>query len=668
VNKPVPTTNRASTGWICLLLVGLTFLVFGPVSGHEFNHYDDPSYVTANKVIQAGLTPEGLAWAFGRLHGPDTYWHPLTWVSHMVDCQIFGLNAGVHHVINVAFHSLNGALLFLLLFRMTGSTWRSAMVASLFAVHPLQVETVAWVAERKNVLSGTFWWLSLLTYVGYAQRGGSGRYLLSVLLFALGLMSKPSLVTLPAVLLLLDYWPLGRLTLSGAKPGGSSAQFRVAPIRQILLEKLPFLALSAVSSVITVLAHQGLAATQAPLGVPLALRLQNAVVSYGRYLGKFFWPTDLAVLYPYPDAWSLAAVGWSAAVLVGFTVAVLRNVRRHPGPAVGWFWFLGVLVPTIGLVEAGIQAMADRFMYLPIVGLLIATVWGMADWLLGWKRRRPVLAVLGAGALAGCVAVTSVQLTHWRDSLALFRHATRVTQNNFALHYNLGVLLLAAGREEAAVQEVQSALTIRPQLAEGHQFLGSLAARHQRFDEAIQHYRRANELSPNWPQPLAAQAQAEAQMGRSAAAVATYQRLLKLAPEDHVARIRLGSLLLQQQPAEAVAVWRDALRLQPDNPELLNNLAWVLATSPVAGVRNGAEAVRHAERACALTQHRQAMLVGTLAAAYAEAGEFNQAVAAAEKAQSLARVAGDEKLAARNGELRELYRAGRAYREEPARP
>jgi tetratricopeptide (TPR) repeat protein len=668
------TRTRSLPRWICLLLAGLTFAVYAPVSQHEFIHYDDPAYVTANPQIQSGLTRDGLAWAFGRLHGRDTYWHPLTWVSHMVDCQLFGLNAGAHHLVNVVFHALNAVLLFLVLLRMTGATWRSVVVAALFIVHPLQVDTVAWVAERKNVLSGCFWWLTLLAYARYAERGGTGRYLLALGLFGLGLMAKPTLVTLPCVLLLLDFWPLRRFQFRTGTPGAvrnsaaPSPTFLPLPMSRLILEKVPFLGLSLISSAITVWAHQGLAVTQAPLGLALSLRLENAVVSYARYLGKLLWPSDLAVLYPHPVTWVPSAVGTSAILLLGISGVVLWKVRQRPALAVGWLWFLGTLLPTIGLVEAGIQAMADRFVYLPIVGLLVMAVWGVADLSVRRKRRQIVLTGLCVLALVGCVVRTAEQLPYWQNSVALFEHATGVTRNNFAMHYNLGVVLLAGGREPEAVREVQAALRANPQLAEGHQFLGNLAAQHQRFEEAIGHYQTANTISPGWPLPLECLARAEVALGRLDEAMATYRRLAELTPENPEAHVQLGSLsVAQQQPAEALKHWREALRLKPDYPELLNNLAWFLATHPDATLRDGAEAVRHGERACELTQYRRAVLVGTLAAAYAEAGRFPDAVVMAQKAQELALAEGDQNLTARNADLLEVYRAGRAYHEEAVR-
>ena len=668
------TRARSLPWWVCLLLAGLTFAVYAPVSQHEFIHYDDPAYVTANPQIQSGLTRDGLAWAFGRLHGRETYWHPLTWVSHMVDCQLFGLNAGAHHLVNVVFHALNAVLLFVVLLRMTGATWRSAVVAALFIVHPLQVDTVAWVAERKNVLSGCFWWLTLLAYARHAERGGTGRYLVALGLFALGLMAKPTLVTLPGVLLLLDFWPLRRFPFRPATPailgGWASPPPTCLPVStaRLILEKGPFLGLSLISSAVTVLAHHGLGMRPEALALPFSLRFENALVSYACYLGKFLWPSHLAVLYPHPGAWVPTAVGASTVLLLGISGAVLWQIRKRPYLAVGWLWFLGVMVPTIGLVQAGVQARADRFMYLPIAGLLVMTVWGVTDLSTRWKHRPLVVTLLALVAVTGCVMRTSAQLPCWQNSLLLFEQAVRVTRKNFPMHYNLGMVRYERGDLPGARSHAEEALRIHPRFSEAHFLLGLVAEREGKTDEAAEHFRTAADLTPqgSWS-TRQAQAIAFTRLGRTGEAIAACRSALEVAPDNPEALMVLGQLLSQRgDTAEALQHWREALRLKPNDPELLNNLAWSLATHPDATLRNGAEAVRHGERACELTKHRRAMLVGTLAAAYAEAGRFPDAVATAQKAQALALAEGDQKLAARNAELLELYRAGQAYHEEAA--
>jgi Flp pilus assembly protein TadD len=668
------TRKRLPAPWIGLLLAGLTFAVYAPVSQYEFVHYDDPAYVTANPQIQAGLTREGLAWAFGRLHGRETYWHPLTWVSHMLDCQLFGLNAGAHHLVNVGLHALNAILLYFVLLRMTGAAWRSVVVAALFIVHPLQVDTVAWVAERKNVLSGCFWWLTLWAYAGYAGRGGTGRYLLTLGLFALGLMAKPTLVTLPCVLLLLDFWPLRRFPFRTGSPAGPghppspTPAFLPASTGRLILEKASFLGLSLISSALTVLAHHGLGITQEGLALPLSLRLENTVVSYARYLGKFLWPSHLAVLYPHPGTWAPAAVGASIVLLLGISVVVVWQARKRPYRVAGWLWFLGVMVPTIGLLQAGVQAMADRFMYLPIVGLLVMIIWGVAEVSVRWKRRQIVVTLLALLAVAGCVMRTWDQLPCWQNSVALFEQAIRVTRKNFAMHYNLGMMLYERGDPQGAGSHAQEALRFHPRFAEAHFLLGLVAERRGKVDEAVEHFKTAADLTPSgsWS-ARQAQAIAFTRLGRTDEAIAAYRSALQVAPDNPETMMMLGQLLAQRgDTAGALQHWHEALRLKPDYPELLNNLAWLLATHPDATLRDGAEAVRHGERACELTQYRRAVLIGTLAAAYAEAGRFSDAIRMAQKARELALAQGDHNLATRNTELLEHYQSGRAYHEEAA--
>jgi len=657
--------------WAGCGLVVLTLGVYWRVGGHEFLNYDDNSYVTANPHVQAGLTWSGVGWAFGRIHGEETYWHPLTWLSHMVDCQLFGLNAGAHHWVNLLFHAINGVLLFLLLKKTTGLIWQSVVVASLFSVHPIQLDTVAWIAERKNVLSTFFALLALLAYVRYAQRPGLGRYSLIVFWFVLGLMSKPVLVTLPCVMLLLDWWPLRRFPLirlpGAASSRGSpsrSPRFAPAPATRLMVEKLPLFALSVASGVVTILAHRGLGITDEVVGLPLKLRIENAFVSYMRYLDHAIWPNDLAILYPHPGMWPTPKVVLSVVVLLVVTGVVLRFWRRSPYLAVGWFWFLGVLVPTIGLLQAGVQAMADRFMYVPLVGLLIMIVWGVSDLAKGWRNRKSALILGSAIAVAACAISASLQLSRWKNSISVFEHALRVTENNFVIHYNLGITLRVANRLNEALPHFLEAARLRPDYAEAHYQAGVILELQNKPNEAITHYREATRFKPNWPASRRALGDLLAQLGNIDQAIVEYAAAARLAPEHPETRVQLGALLAQKgQTAEAVREWREALKLKPDWPELLNNLAWLLATHPRAEFRDGSEAVQLAERACQLTQYRRAILVGTLAAAYAETGRFNEASSTAQKAHDIALENGDKELAAKNLKLLEHYRANQPYRE-----
>ena len=388
---------------ICLLLSAITLLVFWPATSHEFINYDDPLYVTENPHVQAGLSQESIAWAFGRVTGEGTYWHPVTWLSHMLDCQLFGLKAGRHHLTNLLFHTANVLLLFLALRRMTGAAWRSAVVAGLFALHPLQVDTVAWIAERKNVLSTLFWMLTLLAYEAYARRPGITRYALAFTTLALGLMCKPMLVTIPCVLLLLDYWPLRRIV--EVQPGSVSPHAASYPRykwRRLLLEKMPLLGLAAVSSAVTVMAHQRLGLLPTGEQLPLSSRVEHALVAYAGYLEKIVWPVDLAVFYPHPGTWPSERVLLSALLVAGITVLAGWWARKRPYLIAGWLWFLGTLVPVIGLVQAGTQSMADRFAYVPIIGVCILAVWGLAEMLGRAPFHRIIMAGTAGAVLFAC--------------------------------------------------------------------------------------------------------------------------------------------------------------------------------------------------------------------------------------------------------------------------
>src|ERR1039458_9547141 len=453
---------------IMALLAAATVAVFWQVSRHEVVNFDDPAYVTHTPMVQQGLTWPGVAWAFGELHGEATYWHPVTWLSHMLDCQLFGLKPAGHHLSSLFLHTLNTILLFVLLRRMTGQRAPSAMVAALFALHPLQVDSVAWIAERKNVLSTVFFMLTLWAYVRYVEDGRQKTkasaahlkssithhpslfYALSLVLFALGLMSKPMLVTLPFVLLLLDYWPLQRCqpALGSLKPSARRFHPSSFILHPLLLEKLPFLALSAASSLVTIQAHASLGALVSAEQLPVSYRLANAVVAAALYLRKLVWPVDLSVFYMHPGQWPAEAVFGSALLLLGLTALTVWQARRRPYLIVGWLWFLGTLVPVIGLVQAHVQALADRFAYVPAIGVFVMVVWAAAEWAArlrnadfqsavsrisnpqsadtdrsagrseicdtaDWKSALPY--GLAGLALAGCVVMTSLQLRPLRE-------------------------------------------------------------------------------------------------------------------------------------------------------------------------------------------------------------------------------------------------------------
>ncbi len=759
-----------------LLLGILTLAVFWPALDNDFTRFDDGAYVVHNPHVLDGLSRAGLAWAFRT--GAEANWHPLTWLSHMLDVQLFGLNPRGHHLTSLLLHAANTVLLFVLLCRLTHARWRSAFVAALFALHPLHVESVAWVAERKDVLSTLFFLLTLWAYARYAgalrpastslaspgsadleleptspgqpgppvaesqsknqpstlatflaldQRDSTPAYWLALGFFALGLMSKPMLVTVPFVLLLLDYWPLRRLKgfspgeNSGAEAAGLGSEVHTQPARQRTLaelfrEKLPFFALSVLSCVITLLVQ----AKARYLHLSFTSKISNALVSYWLYVEKFFWPVDLSVYYPHPQslhtgpAWPAWAVLLAVASLAAVSVGALLRLRRNPWLAMGWFWFLGTLVPVIGVVQVGGQAMADRYTYIPSIGFFILAVWGAAAACAARRWSRWTVALAGVAALAVLSALTHKQLRFWRDDFTLFSHALEVTPRNAVAWYHTGWVLADQGKTDLAVERFRKAVALAPSYAAPYVDMGLLlekagktnealemarlacradptAARYQNHlgtllwqlgqkDEAILAYETAVRCEPDyadaqynlgsclaalgrWPEAAGHLAAAvrlkpdDAEMrgslgsallrlGRLSEAEPQLSAATRLCPTNGEAQLNLGVVLMQQNRLdEALPRFREAVRLEPDSAAALNGLAWLLATSPRPEVRNGAEAVRLAERACQLSGGTDPRSWSALDAAYAEAGRFPDALRAAEKARYLATAAGRQDLA-----------------------
>ena len=617
-------TKRCLTA---VLLVAVTMTVYAPVRDFRFLNFDDNEYVTDNSQVKLGLTWKGFVWAFTATQASN--WHPLTWLSHMVDVSLWGMNPGGHHLTNVFFHAANTALLFLLLRIMTTALWPSALVAALFALHPLHVESVAWVAERKDVLSTFFGLLAILAYVRYAERPDVRRYLPVLLLFALSLLAKPMLVTLPFLLLLLDYWPLVRL--DGIRPRNNRngpPRYRPGLLVDLLLEKAPLLALSAASSVITIFA-QSHGGSLAPFDrYPLSLRVGNAVISYLGYLGNTIWPSQLAPLYPLSLAdqsrWKIAA---SVLILSTITLAALKSVRRYPNFAVGWLWYLGTLIPVIGLVQVGEQSMADRYTYVPILGIFVMGAWGLREMVAQWPRSRAVLSAVACLALAILAIITSIQLTYWHDSVVLFEHTLRVTRNNYLAHNNLGAALEAAGKEAEAASHYQEAFRINPRDAwartnlanalmrqgklnealalyewtgrrhidfpELHNNRGAVLFALGRYQEATGEYRKALTMKPDYTQAYINLARALAKQDRLAEAVEGYQQALRLDPTDVAIHFNLAGLLSKARNVdEAIREYRAALQLKPDYLEARNNLGALLgeqgkADEAIAEYREG---------------------------------------------------------------------------------
>lgn len=519
-----------------LIAIGLvltlgTLALYWPVTHHDFIALDDNLYVTANPQVQAGLTWAGGQWALTNTFASN--WHPLTWLSHMMDCQMFGLKPAGHHLVNVIFHIANVLLLFAWLNRTTGAFWRSALVAALFAWHPLHVESVAWVAERKDVLSAFFWLLTLLAYTRYVKKPGASAYLLTLFLFACGLMAKPMVVTLPFVLLLADFWPLNRL---------SFADFRVKRFWQLTLEKLPFLALAIAASCVNFIAQKAGGATWSADAMPLHVRIANALVSYVRYLSKTFWPADLAVIYPYQNHWPLWFVLAAAALLLVWSATVILRARKNPFLFFGWFYFVGTLVPTIGLVQVGPQAMADRYSYLPSIGLFLLIVWGAHELLSKQPHRKEFTALMGTAALAACLIVTSFQLAHWQNSLKLFLHTVEVTTDNYTADAYLGSELEAVGLNAAALPLFFESVRIAPTFPIGQWNLGMALLRQGRAAEASEHLAVAAKLVPTDPVIHCYYGKALAAAGKLDEAKRQFTEALRIKPDYSEAKNSLAAI------------------------------------------------------------------------------------------------------------------------------
>ena len=568
---------------ICLFLIVAISAVFWQVRNHEFLNYDDKAYVTENSHVRAGLTLKGIIWAFTTTDADN--WHPLTWLSHMLDYQLYGLNPAGHHLTSLLFHIVNTLLLFLVFKRMTGALWGSGFIAALFALHPLHVESVAWVAERKDVLSTFFWILTIWTYVRYTEQPRLNRYMLVLLSFALGLMAKPMLVTLPFVLLLVDYWPLGRLQfgprsgrhrLNTSRSKGTSDQRSFA--LRLVLEKVPLFVLAAVSSFLTFFVQRSGGAV-APLElVPLENRVANALVSYVSYIGKMIWPHRLAVFYPYPDTFPIWHVAGAGLLLGAVSFLAILGARRRPYLMVGWLWYLGTLVPVIGLVQVGLQAMADRYTYVPFIGLFIMVAMGVPDILSGWRYRGIVMAISGGLLLAIFMAITWLQVQYWQNGVTLFEHALEVTPNNPLSQSSLGAALADQGKTQEAIAHYTEALRIKPYNAEVHNNLGAALIQQGKIQEAIIHYTEALRINPEYVEAHYNLGNALARQGNTQEAIVHYTEVLRIKPDDADAHNNLGNALSEQgKIEEAIAHYTEALRIVPHDVMVHNNLGNALA-------------------------------------------------------------------------------------------
>lgn len=625
---------------VCLLLVIAILAVYWQVKNHQFINFDDTIYVTNNSFVKSGLTQKSVAWSFGFEHRGGAYWQPLTWLSHMLDYQLYGLWAGGHHLTNLIFHLVNTVLLFLILNTMTGDLLMSAFVAALFGLHPVNVEAVAWVSSRKTVLSTLFWMLAMTAYVYYTKRPSLHRYLLTFFVFTLGLMSKPMLVTLPFIFLLLDYWPLGRLRFKHLDSGDNEKKDQVKifghyalPELGLILEKLPLLALSLISSRLTLLSLQPYGNVLPLKLVPLSLRISNAVVSYINYIKKMIWPNNLTVLYSFPETIPLWQSFGAGLLLTCISVLVLRVIRSKPYFTVGWLWYLGTLVPVIGLVQGGLwPAMADRFAYVPYIGLFIMIAWGIRDFIAGKRFGKIACALLSVILLTALMVSSWLQVGCWQNSMTLFTHAIHLNPDSAIAHFQLGRALEDSGRLDGAIVHYDKVLKIDPKYAPAYTNLGAILERKGNKKKAMAHYYKA----------------------------------LTINPYDAGAYNNMGNILAGLgRIREATLAYRQALRLQPDMLQSLYNLTWIAAAHSNKDFRNGEEAVRLAERLCRITNYNQPLYIDALAAAYAEAGRFAQAVNTAQIGFDMVLKSGPQELAQDILKRLTLYQKGKSYRMKP---
>ena len=550
---------------ICLFLIMTTLAVYWQVGNHEFVNYDDDDYVTENRQVRAGCTIEGVTWAFTtKFHG---HWHPLTWLSHMTDCQLFGLNPGRHHLTSLFLHIANTLLLFLVFKRMTGALLRSAFVAALFALHPLHVETVAWVADRKDVLSTFFWMLTMWTYVRYSKRPGFNRYLPVLIAFVLGLMAKSMVVTLPFVLLLMDYWPLGRYSTIQQFNNSTIQQFNHSSLPRLVWEKVLFLILMGACAVVTVSVMQYERTPDMDLSKlwPTKSHIANALVSYITYIGKMLWPLDMAIPYPCPDVLPVWQVGGAGLLLLCISFLVFWRRRRYPYLLVGWLWYLVTLVPVIGLVKGGPHAIADRYTYVPLIGLFIIIAWGVPDILARWRYKKKGLAAASAILLSILMVITWFQLRHWTNGITLFKHAINVTANNSLAHNNLGNALKNQGKLSEAIKHYIEALRIRPNYVLAHYNLGNVLTDQGKLSEAIKHYTDALRIRPNYAKAHNNLGNALKNQGKLSEAIKHYIEALRIRPNDAKTHNNLGSALTDQgKLSEAIKHYIEALRIRPN--------------------------------------------------------------------------------------------------------
>ena len=630
------TSNKYRILCICLTLALATLAVYWQVRHHEFIDFDDDEYITDNTHVQAGLTKEGIVWAFTKSHSNN--WHPLTWVSHMLDCQLFGLDSGAHHLTSVIFHAANAILLFLVIMRMTGNLWPSAFVAAAFALHPIHVESVAWASERKDVLSTFFWLLTTWAYLRYVQHPSITRYVLIIIFFVLGLLSKQMLVTLPFVLLLLDYWPLGRFILKDKSVCDSTQTVVAVSIKRCVLEKLPLFILSAIASLIVFLTQQSTGILRSIIQYSLICRVENALVAYVEYIGKMLWPFHLAIFYPHPGdklpIWQ--AVG-ALLLLLSITVGVIWKLRQRPYLAVGWFWYLGTLVPVIGLVQIGNQALADRYTYIPFTGLFIIIAWSIPE-LLGRLFYRKFIISLSATVLLFSLSfLTYAQVRYWRSSMTLHKRTIQAVPNNWLAHYAVAHILHQAGDLNTAIKHYSEALRIEPEFIPGHINMGVALVEQNKIDRAIIHFEEVLRHEPDHFKANFYLGTILAKQGKFPLAIPHFRMALKIKPDSYEIHHALGAIFFQQgRLKEGIEQYTEVLRLQPYSSKVRDELA-------VAYNSFGIELARQAKLDEAITHFTKALEVkpdladahSNLGRALSMQGDIDQALTHYSKALQL---------------------------------
>ena len=582
---------------IIILLILTSFIAFGRIIGNDFINFDDPVYITENNNIKAGLNSETIKWAFSAVVSSN--WHPLTLLSHALDWSLFGANSSGHHIVSLLWHISSTILLFLFLSKTTGSLWPSAFVAALFALHPLRVESVAWASERKDVLSMFFGLASIYAYACYVESFKLSRYFIALILFALSLMAKPMLVTLPFLLLLLDYWPLGRwkkalqpqllpvsndsgLVKKKVKQRSADStkekilalplMNRAKIIRSLLWEKLPFIFLAIVSCIVTIWTQSKSGAVASLEQLPFLDRLLNAIVSYIQYLIKIFWPVNLAVFYPYEQSLQFWQIFGAASILMGISIAVIYAIKKAPFLFVGWFWYLGTLVPVIGLIQVGKQSIADRYTYFPSIGVAIILAWGIIYLLPKEKLRKMILIPAAVIILAGLTFLTLQQCGYWKNSISLFNHVLQATKDNYLAHNSLGVALAAEGKNEEAITHYLAAIEINPTYSTGHYNLGAALVAQGKNEEATDHYLAAIKTNPNFDDAYYNLANLLIKQGKIKEAIDNYRQAFKINPNHFEAHCNLAELFVKQNKIDqAIMHLREAVRINPSFASL-NNL------------------------------------------------------------------------------------------------